>query len=80
MLEEYGCPDNLMQLTCRAQAFDAPDAATIAVLEASFSARDAASIFLGANRTCGANHTADGPRSIRTALNHRWVRPRDTSS
>ncbi|XP_034244946.1 uncharacterized protein LOC117647335, partial [Thrips palmi] len=49
----------------------ASSAATIAILEASFSARDAASIFLGANRTCGANHTSDGPRTIRAGVNHR---------
>ncbi|KAK3925408.1 Cubilin [Frankliniella fusca] len=75
VLEEYGCPDSALQLACRARAPAAPEdaavAATIAVLEASFSARDAASIFLGANRTCGANHTADGPRTIRQAVNHR---------
>lgn len=48
-----------------------PTPATIAILEASFSARDAASIFLGANRSCGANHSHDGPRTIRAGVNHR---------
>ncbi|KAJ1521336.1 hypothetical protein ONE63_003012 [Megalurothrips usitatus] len=78
LVEEYACPDTRIQLTCRGAAGDAAAAAdggaqpaSIAVLEASFSARDAASIFLGANRTCGANHTNDGPRSIRGAVNHR---------
>ncbi|XP_052124068.1 uncharacterized protein LOC113217261 [Frankliniella occidentalis] len=79
ILEEYGCPDTAFQLTCRSRspeqglllALDPTATSSIAVLEASFSARDAASIFLGANRTCGGNHTASGPRTIRRPVNRR---------